>query len=101
MNKFVPILVLLSITILLSRAKDLPPLIPLWYAKPWGEEQLANPWWLTILPATSLIVYVINVLAGVYLTTEHLVFTQLLYFTSLVVSFLSFITLLKIVFLIT
>ncbi len=100
-NKFVPLLIVLSIIMLLLRAKDLPTLVPLWYAKPWGEEQLASPWWLTVLPATSFIVYVANVIASAYLTAEHLVFTQLLYATSLVVSLLSFITLIKILFLVT
>ncbi len=100
-NKFVPLLIVLSITILLFRAKNLPPLVPLWYAKPWGEEQLANPWWLTILPVTSLVIYLMNVIVSAYLTIEHLVFTQLLYTTSLVVSLLAFVTLLKILFLVT
>lgn len=100
-NKFVPTFIGLSIFMLLVRAKDLPLMVPLWYAKPWGEEQLSSPWWLIILPATSLVVYVINSIASAYLTAEHLVFTQLLYATSLIVTLLSFVTLLKILFLIT
>ncbi len=100
-NKFVPIIVLLSVILLLLRAKDLPPVVPLWYAKPWGEEQLTSPWWLTVLPATSLITYIINVVASAYLTVQHLVFTQLLYATALMVSLLSFVTLIKILLLVT
>jgi hypothetical protein len=26
--------------------KSLPPLVPLFYSRPWGEEQLVNPLWL-------------------------------------------------------
>lgn len=100
-NKFVPLLCFLSLAMLLWKANDLPPLVPFWYAKPWGEEQLANPWWLLVLPITSLVVYLLNMVAGAYLTAEHLVFTQLLYATSLFVAFLSFVTLAKILFLVT
>lgn len=100
-NKFVPLLLVLSVLLLLLRAKDLPPQVPLWYAKPWGGEQLANPWWLLVLPVGSLVAYLVNVVVSAYLTSEHLVFTQLLYATSLVMAFLSFITLAKILFLVT
>ncbi|MBI3577552.1 hypothetical protein HY086_05945 [Candidatus Gottesmanbacteria bacterium] len=100
-DKFVPLLIVLSVAILILRAKDLPPMVPLWYAKAWGEEQLASPWWLIILPTTSLVVYVTNVIASAYLTAEHLVFTQLLYATSFIVTLLSFVTLVKILFLVT
>ena len=30
--------------------KILPPQIPLWYSRPWGEEQLAKPSSLAIVP---------------------------------------------------
>lgn len=100
-NKFVPMLILISLVLFLLRAGSLPPQVPLWYAKPWGETQLAHPLWLLILPATSFVVYLVNVVVAAYITSEHLVFTQLLYATSLLVSFLSFVTLAKILFLIT
>lgn len=43
--------------------KDIPPQIPLFYSKPWGDEQLAKPLWIwapigmavLIAAATSLI----------------------------------------------
>ena len=30
----------------LMLGRDLPPQVPLFYSRPWGEEQLANPQWL-------------------------------------------------------
>jgi len=33
----------------------LPPLVPLWYSRPWGEEQLANPAFLWVIPAAILV----------------------------------------------
>lgn len=30
--------------------KSLPPSIPLWYERPWGQEQLAKPVFLLVIP---------------------------------------------------
>lgn len=100
-NKFVLILTILAIAALAWRWPLLPPQVPLWYSKPWGTEQLASYYWLLLLPAESIVIYAINVIISVYVTHEYLVFTQILYLTSLLVSLLSLITLVKILFLVT
>lgn len=33
----------------------LPPLVPLWYSRPWGEDQLARPVWLWVIPAIVVV----------------------------------------------
>ena len=88
----------LAILILFTR---LPPLVPLWYSRPWGTDQLASPLWLFILPVGSVLLYVINLVISIFFTAEYLVFTQMIFLTSLLVSLLSFITLIKILSLIT
>lgn len=100
-NTFVLVCVLISLGVIVWRWHLLPPAVPLWYTKPWGTDQLANPYWLFILPIGSLLIYVINVIASVYITADYLVFTQLLFLTSFLVSFLSLITLVQILFLVT
>lgn len=35
--------------------RQLPPLVPLWYSRPWGQDQLAPTWQLGILPLGGLI----------------------------------------------
>src|SRR3989344_980268 len=30
--------------------KSLPPEVPLWYSRPWGEEQLAATKWMWVVP---------------------------------------------------
>lgn len=100
-HKFILILFVLSVGLLLWRWRMLPPLVPLWYSRPWGTDQLASPYWLLILPMASLILYAINFLVSMYVTAEYLIFTQMLFLSSLVVSTLSFIALIKILFLIT
>ena len=37
--------------------KSLPPQIPLYYSRPWGDEQLAAPIFLLLLPLGSLLWY--------------------------------------------
>jgi len=43
----------MSLGILLVYARHFPPQVPLWYSRPWGEEQLTSPIWLLILPGLS------------------------------------------------
>lgn len=100
-NKFVFVFFFLSLVALVWRWRLLPPQVPLWYYKPWGVEQLTSPYWLFILPLASILVYFANILISVYFTPEYLVFIQTLSLTSLLVSFLSFVTLVKILFIVT
>lgn len=94
------ILGLLSIVLLFSMWQRLPPEVPFWYSRPWGETQLAHPLWLLLLPLGSLSWVCISILSGVYLTHDHLTFTQILFLTTSVTSILSFITLIQILFLV-
>ena len=100
-HKFILLLFILSIGILLWKLSSLPPKVPLWYSRPWGEDQLAHPLWLFLLPLSSLFWYGINFLASMYKLSEYLLFTQMLFVSSLVVSLLSFLTLMKILFLVS
>lgn len=100
-HKFVFALFILSVGLLVWRFPLLPPAVPLWFSRPWGEDQLASPYWLLVLPASSIVWYGIDLLIGIYLTSEYLIFTQMLFLSSLIVSILSFITLIKILFLVS
>ncbi len=42
----------------------LPPIIPIFYSRPWGTDQLASPQSLIILPLISLSLAIINGLIG-------------------------------------
>jgi hypothetical protein len=100
-HKFVIALFLLSVGLLAWRFPVLPPEVPLWFSRPWGTDQLASPYWLILLPVSSMIWYGIDILIGIYVTAEYLIFTQMLFLSALIVSILSFITIIKIVFLVT
>lgn len=100
-HKFVLLLFVLSVGFLLWRWPMLPPLVPLWYSRPWGADQLAHPFWLFLLPLASILWYGVNFLVSIYITAEYLIFTQMLFLSSLLVSVLSFLALVKILFLVT
>lgn len=100
-HKFVVVLFILSVGLLIWRLPVLPPGVPVWFSRPWGEDRLASPYWLFLLPISSIVWYGIDLLISIYVTAEYLIFTQMLFLSSLIVSILSFITLIKIVFLVT
>lgn len=90
----------LSVILLVWHYPQLPPLVPLWYAKPWGADRLAQSLWLILLPLGSFIILIINTIAAQVLTREILIFSQILAITSLLVSMLSLVTITKILFLV-
>jgi len=76
----------------------LPPEIPLWYSLPWGETRLATPLWLFLLPVASLVSFFINTIVALMLTQEdHLVYSQILFLSVWVVSALSCISAITII----
>ncbi|MCX6793811.1 MAG: hypothetical protein NTY06_01770 [Candidatus Gottesmanbacteria bacterium] len=100
-HKFVIALFILSVGLLVWRFPVLPPQVPVWFSRPWGADQLASPYWLILLPVSSIFWYGIDLVIGIYVTTEYLIFTQMLFLSALIVSILSFITLIKILFLVS
>lgn len=100
-QKFVIGLFLVSCLLLVLRFRALPPLVPLWFSRPWGNDQLAHPFWLFILPVSSLGWYGINYYISTKKLEEYLLFAQMLYLSSLIVSLMSFFILVKILFLIS
>jgi hypothetical protein len=92
---------IISLLFIIWQWKRVPPLVPLWYSRPWGTDQLASPIWLFLLPLGGLLIYFINLSVSMYITAQYLIFTQMLFLSSLLVNILSLVTLVKILFLIT
>ena len=100
-TRFVLIFFVLSIGIIIWKWESLPPQIPLLYSLPWGEDRLVHPRVLFMLPLVSLFWFSINVLISAFDADTYAVFVQILFIASFIVSFISFITVLNIVFLVT
>lgn len=99
--RFAMLLFALSLALFAWRFRNLPPSVPLWYSKPWGTEQLAHPLLLLLLPFGNLFWYALDVIIIAWQGNRYRIFTQTLFLTTFLSSFLSFVTLVKILFLIT
>ena len=99
--KFAVLLFVLSLVLIGWRYRLLPQAVPLWYSKPWGSEQLAHPLFLLLLPLGNLFWYAVDVAVVSWQHNRYRIFTQALFLTTFLSSFLSFVTLTKILFLVT
>ena len=86
------ILCILTLCIPLFFWKALPPLVPLWFSRPWGLERLTSTFGLFLPPLSSLYWLIISIGISTRLLKEHLVFSQILSVVTLIVSLMSFIT---------
>jgi len=99
--KITIILTILSVVLIVWRWGLLPPYVPLWYARSWGEERLAPRALLFLLPLGNIIWIGVVILTSKHLAKTYSFFIQLMYVATALTSILSSITLLKILFLVT
>lgn len=92
---------IVQLAILVFFWDKLPPQVPLLYSRPWGEEQLISPVGLFIPPIISFLIIIVNSIAATLIPGEEKLASQLLVLFAAVFSFLCFITIFKIVTLIT
>ncbi len=85
----------LSLLIVLWYWKRLPPVVPLWQSRPWGEERLAHPTWIFVLPIGALVLHLINRVAVERVANSHVTFAKILYLTSTLINVLAFIILVQ------
>lgn len=91
--------VLASLVLLSFLWRKLPPVVPLWYSRAWGEEQLSSPINLLILPLASFFWIGLSLtLAGTW--RQAPVFAKLVVLSSTIVSILSLVTITQILMLV-
>lgn len=96
------LLVMLSLGLILFKWQQLPPEVPIFYSRPWGEDQLGQKEFLFLLPFISLSVFLINKFLSFFLIKEKNFFlAKISTAISFLVSFFCFFSLLKIIYLIT
>ncbi|MBU2577499.1 hypothetical protein KKA69_01550 [Patescibacteria group bacterium] len=95
-------LILLGVIIILIKNKALPERVPLFYSRPWGEEQLAPSQYLFLIPSISFILFTVNFqLTSLFIKKNERFMAFLSNSFALLFTSLGFITLLRIIFLIT
>ena len=90
------ILPIFSFLILTFFWKKLPPQVPLFYTKPWGEEQLAKNFFLWMLPSFSLILTLINLRIASLFYNARSFLSYLIVWGNVTVCLLATITLIRI-----
>jgi len=93
--------ILSEAVLIFFKFNDLPPQLPLYYSRPWGESQLATSSLILLLPLLSLIILILNNFLAVFLLKSMRLFSRLLIIVSLIFSMFSAVTLFRIVYLIS
>jgi len=97
MKKFNLLFLSIQLAIIAFYWHRLPPQLPLFYSRPWGEEQLANPAALLFLPTTSLTLFLINLFFASSAPKEEKLLQKILTSASTIFSLLCLITLIQII----
>lgn len=87
----------LSLIVLGLAFKKLPPEVPLWFSKPYGEEQLAPVWGLGLVPLVSLVIQLASIRGAGRLLEEEKLMSQILAWLGGVVGLMGLITVVQIV----
>jgi len=85
-----------QISVIIFSWRYLPPQIPLFYSRPWGKEQLADPVGLFILPCLSLLVSLVNLILLITLFKKERLISQILAISMAAFNLLCLITLVEI-----
>ncbi len=79
---------------------NLPPQVPLFYSRPWGEVQLVPPLALAILPGGTIIILMINSFLGGLVFSIDKLMARILLIAAAMGGFLATLALVKIVWLV-
>jgi hypothetical protein len=93
------LIIVLTVALLYFRT-NYPPLMPLWYSRPWGPLRLAPPTTLYIVPILSLCFLVINHYLANLFKQNNLALSKILVWSALVTSLIGLITIHKLLLLI-
>ena len=93
------ILILIQVAVILFFFAQLPPQIPLFFSRPWGEPQLASPLSLLLLPLFSLTILLVNTFLAAFFIDKDKFLSQALSFASVIFALFGLIAILKIIFL--
>ncbi|PIU02283.1 hypothetical protein COT66_01085 [Candidatus Shapirobacteria bacterium CG09_land_8_20_14_0_10_49_15] len=101
MKKVNIILILAQLGVMAATWRLLPPQLPLFYNRPWGEDQLTIPLGLLLLPGLSLLVLISNFFFLTLVPEANKLPAQILNSASAVFALICLLTLTKIILLVT
>ena|SRR3990167_6822165 len=77
---------LAQVSLLLASWGRLPPEVPIFYSRPWGEKMLAAPIFLWILPLLAFLCLIFNFLAANFISGEEMFLKRTLLIATLIVA---------------
>ena len=94
------IFIQLMMWVIFLNRQVLPPQVPLFYFRPWGEGQLAPSHQFWFIPAFTGGIFVINVMLARYLYRQDKILAQLLVFGAAVIAVVATLFLFRIIWLV-
>ena len=93
--------VLAQASLILFSWDKLPPQIPFFYSKPWGEQMLVSPVALWILPGSCVLLVILNFSIVIFWIKKNMFIWRVLIIFSLLISFVTLYDAVKIISLLT
>jgi len=84
MVKFLVAANFLMFGILLWKFKVLPEQIPIFYSKPWGEAQIADVWYILILPIFMNLMFFVNNQIAKRFFSNQIIFQNIFFVANIV-----------------
>jgi hypothetical protein len=94
-------LLIFGLVIFVIKVRSLPPLLPLFYHRPWGEAQFGSPLHLGLICLAGIVVFFINLSFAIKLYQNNQILSRILVWMSTLIAFLCAMTLLRVILLIT
>lgn len=91
----------LGCLIFMIQLRNLPPVLPLFYNRPWGEDQLAQPLSLFIFLFFGIILFLGNTYISLVVSAKNILLSRLIMWVSVLSSLLLVITIIRIIILVT
>jgi hypothetical protein len=95
------VFIVIQLGMIIFAYPKLPPQIPLFFSRPWGEQQLVQPILIIVLPILSLVFLITNSLTASMFLDKDVFLSQLLTFGAVLFAAFSTIALVKIILLVT
>jgi len=89
-----------SLIFTLLKFTNLPPKIPLFYSKPWGQDRLVGKGLVWLLPAILFLLILVNTILAKVLAPKIIFLAQIISIALSILAFLIFFTLARIIFLV-
>lgn len=93
-------LLFFGLLLFLLKAWSLPPLIPLFYSRPWGISQLGTPLSLLFVLLFAFLVEIVNLSISLKLQHSVLILARILFWISMIVALLATTTVIQVILLI-